>query len=136
MQQRAWHRSYDEGVACDVQFEAQPLSEWLGRSAEGFPDNPAIIWLNARISYAQLAEEVDRFATALADLGVTKGTRVAIQMPNLPQLVIAFFSVMRLGGVVVMTNPLYMPYEIESMYAPKNRGSNLIVLRSICMANS
>ena len=116
MQPRVWHQSYDDGVAADVQFEEQPLSVWLSRSAEKFPDNPAVIWLNAKISYAQLAEEVDRFATALAELGVTKGTRVAIQMPNLPQLVIAFYAVMRLGGVVVMTNPLYMPYEIEHQW--------------------
>lgn len=116
MQQRVWHRSYDEGVAPDVRFDEQPLSTWLRKSVEGFPDQTAILWLNARISYEQLGDEVDRFAAALSELGVGKGTRVAIQMPNLPQLVIAFFAVMRLGGVAVMTNPLYMPYEIEHQW--------------------
>jgi len=113
---RVWFDSYDEGVPREVDFKPIPLSEWIDRSAERFPDSSALIWLNAKLNYRQLKDEVDRLATALTDLGVTKGTRVAIQMPNVPQLVISYFAVMRLGGVVVMTNPIYMPYEIEHQW--------------------
>ena len=57
-----------------------------------------------------------RFATALSAFGVTAGTRVAIQLPNLPQTVIAFYAVLRLGAIVVMTNPLYVEREIEHQW--------------------
>lgn len=116
MHERVWHGSYDERVPPAVDFEDLPLSQWIGRSAERFPDASALIWLNAKLTYRQLQDEVDRFATALTGLGVVKGTRVAIQMPNVPQLVIAYYAVLRLGGVVVMTNPLYMGYEIEHQW--------------------
>ena len=116
MEQRVWHRSYDEGVPHDLAIEPIPLSAWVGRAAAAFPDRAALVCLNARLSYAQLAEEVARMATALAGLGVTKGSRVAIQMPNLPQLVIAYHAAMRLGAVVVMTNPIYTAYEVEQQW--------------------
>jgi len=116
MRQRVWHQSYDDGVPAEIEFEQVPLSAWVRRSADQFSDNPALLWLNARITYGQLEHEVSCFASALAGLGVTRGTRVALQMPNLPQLVIAYHAILRLGGIVVMTNPLYMPYEIEHQW--------------------
>ncbi len=116
MEERVWHRSYDEGVPRSLEFDPVPLSRWVGRTAEAFPDSTAILCLNAKLTYRQLEDEVARMATALAALGVTKGTRVAIQMPNLPQLVIGYHAVLRLGGVVVMTNPIYTAYEIEHQW--------------------
>ena len=114
--QRNWHRFYDEGVPPALDFEALPLSAFLERSARDHGDATAVIFLNCRLTYRQLQDEVDRFATALAGLGVTSGTRVAVQLPNLPQTVIAFYAIMRLGGVVVMTNPLYVEREIEHQW--------------------
>ena len=99
-----------------MDFEALPLSAFLERSARDHGDATAVIFLNCRLTYRQLQDEVDRFATALAGLGVTSGTRVAVQLPNLPQTVIAFYAIMRLGGVVVMTNPLYVEREIEHQW--------------------
>ena len=112
MDERPWHRAYDDGVPPSVDFDATPLSEWVARAAERWPDRPAVLWLNARLTYAQLHDEVERMASALAGMGVEQGTRVAIQMPNLPQLVIGYFAVLRLGGIVVMTNPMYTPHEV------------------------
>ena len=114
--QRNWHRFYDEGVPPALDFEALPLSAFLERSARDHGDATAVIFLNCRLTYRQLQDEVDRFATALVGLGVTSGTRVAVQLPNLPQTVIAFYAIMRLGGVVVMTNPLYVEREIEHQW--------------------
>ncbi len=115
-QSRVWHQFYDEGVAPSLDFEALPLTDFLDRSARDYGDATALIFLNSRLTYRQLQNEVDRFATALAGLGVTSGTRVAIQLPNLPQTVIAFYAVLRLGAVVVMTNPLYVEREIEHQW--------------------
>ena len=108
MQPRVWHRFYDEGVPPGLDFETLPLPAFLKRSAREYGDATALIFQNRRLTYRQLQEEVDRFAAALSGLGVTRGTRVAIQLPNLPQTVIAFYAVLSLGATVVMTNPLYV----------------------------
>ena len=105
MQPRVWHRFYDEGVPPGLDFETLPLTAFLERSAREHGDGTSLIFLNRQLTYRQLQEEVDRFATALSNLGVTRGTRVAIQLPNLPQTVIAFYAVLSLGAIVVMTNP-------------------------------
>ena len=116
MQPRVWHRFYDEGIPPGLDFEALPLPAFLERSAREHGDATALIFLNCRLTYRQLQEEVDRFAAALSGLGVTRGTRVAIQLPNLPQTVIAFYAVLSLGAIVVMTNPLYVEREIEHQW--------------------
>ena len=116
MQPRVWHRFYDEGVPPGLDFETLPLTAFLERSAREHGDGTSLIFLNRQLTYRQLQEEVDRFATALSNLGVTRGTRVAIQLPNLPQTVIAFYAVLSLGAIVVMTNPLYVEREIEHQW--------------------
>jgi len=116
MKQSVWQRSYDPGVAREIAFDPAPLSQWVGRASAQYPDNVALICLNARLTYRELHHDVERLATALTELGIGKGDRVAIQMPNLPQLVIAYHAILRLGAVVVLTNPMYMPYEIEHQW--------------------
>ncbi|MCZ6596679.1 MAG: long-chain fatty acid--CoA ligase [Planctomycetota bacterium] len=116
MEERPWHGSYDRGVPRRIDYEALPVTAFLERSAERHGDATALIFLNARMSYAELAREVARCATALARLGVGPGSKVAIQLPNLPQTVIAYYAILSLGGVVVMTNPLYTPREIEHQW--------------------
>lgn len=116
MQERPWHKHYDASVPTEVDFEDLALPDVLQRQRERFADRPAIHFLKTTLSYAELAEDVDRLATALAGLGVRSGTRVAIQLPNLPQTVIAFYAALRAGAQVVMTNPLYTPPEIEHQW--------------------
>ena len=116
MEPRIWHRSYDGGVPPDIEFEEIPLPRVLERTARAHGDAPAVIFLNCRLTYRQLKEEVDRFATALAGLGVTRDTRVAIQLPNLPQTVIAYYATLSLGAQAVMTNPLYVEREITHQW--------------------
>lgn len=89
------------------------MSEALKQSAKNFPDNPAIIYFGKRISYRELDEMVDRFAAALQDLGVKKGDRVGIQLPNIPQFVIAFYGALRAGAICVACSPLYKARELE-----------------------
>ena len=112
MAEHRWHKSYEDGVPTSIDFEEVPIGHYLDRTAQEFPDSTAFIFMNTRRTYSQLKNQVDRFATALATLGVVKGTRVAIQLPNIPQCVIAYLAVQRLGAQAVMTNPLYMGREI------------------------
>jgi long-chain acyl-CoA synthetase len=113
MEPRVWHRSYDPGVPPSLEYEPLTLPQFLERSAERHGDAPALLFHNCRLTYRELKDAVDRLATALGSLGVRPGSRVAIQLPNLPQTVIAYYATLRLGAQVVLTNPLYVAREIE-----------------------
>ncbi len=116
MEARAWHRHYDAGVAAALAFDARTVPVLVEASTHRFADAPALIFRNRKLTYRELRQEVAACAAGLARLGVTKGTRVAIQLPNLPQTVIAYCAVLALGGVVVMTNPLYVEREVEHQW--------------------
>lgn len=116
MDSRPWHKSYDPGVPAEVDVEPIPLPRFLDQAAARWGDRPAVIFLNCRLTYRQLRDEVDRLATAFAGLGVRKDARVAIHLPNLPQTVIGVMAALRLGAQVVMTNPLYVAREIEHQW--------------------
>ena len=120
MDKRRWHAFYDEGIPLTFPFAERTLCQALDRAAANRPDTTAIWFLNSRITYRQLKDQVDRLATALARLGVVKGTRVAIQLPNIPQAVIGYYAVLAAGGQVVMTNPLYVAREIEDQWFDAN----------------
>ena len=116
MSSKTWHRFYDPGVPPVLEFEDITLPGFLERSAAAYPDATALIFLNRTMTYRELQADVDQFAAALARLGVGPGIRVAVQLPNLPQTVIAFYAALSLGATVVMTNPLYVEREIEHQW--------------------
>ncbi len=116
MATRPWLTSYDAGVPAELAFEDITLPAMLDRAAAEHAERTALVFLNRRMSYAELKDQVDRLATALAGLGVARDGRVAIQLPNLPQTVIAYHAALRLGAQVVLTNPLYTPREIEQQW--------------------
>ena len=116
MKPKPWHASYDPGVPRDLVLENITLPGILARTASTFPEATAIRFVNAKISYAHFAELVSTFAGSLEQLGLTRGDRVAIHLPNLPQTLIAFYGTLAAGGVAVMTNPLYVPREIEHQW--------------------
>src|SRR3954453_8953094 len=114
---RPWTSSYPEGIPADFDFPKVPLTRLLDDAASSYPTNVALAFLGTKLTYKQLKEDVDRFATALAGLGVGKGDRVAIVLPNCPQNVITFFATLRLGAVVVEHNPLYTESELRHQLA-------------------
>jgi len=113
MTDRPWLAHYDKGVPHAIDYPKAPLYHFLEESARKYPDKPCTIFKGAVISYKEMNEITDRLAAALADMGVKKGDRVGIFMPNTPQFVMAYFGILKAGGVVVATNPLYTPAEIE-----------------------
>jgi long-chain acyl-CoA synthetase len=110
---RPWLKNYDKGVPHSIDYPKVPLFYFLEESARKYQDRPCTIFKGAVISYQEMNEITDQIAGALASLGVKKGDRVGIFMPNTPQFVMAFFGILKAGGVVVATNPLYTPSEIE-----------------------
>jgi len=112
MEERIWHKAYAPGVPKNIDYQRVPMPEALERSATRFPDTMALNLMGKRITYGELDDLVNRFAWALADMGIRKGDRVSLILPNLPQAVIASYAVFRLGAVVVMNNPLYTEREL------------------------
>jgi len=113
MEERIWHKSYAPQVPPSIDYEKITLPATLERTARNFPNHVHLIMMGKKITFKELDEYANRFAGALADLGVKKGDKVALIMPNIPQMVIAAYAVWKLGGVVVMTNPLYTERELE-----------------------
>jgi long-chain acyl-CoA synthetase len=121
--EKPWLKHYDVGVPSTISYPHIPLDRFLSNAAARHPDHPAIVFgarvgsrlMDAKLTYRQLNEAVDRFAAGLQKLGLAKGDRVAIMLPNCPQFVIAAYAVWRIGGIVVCCNPLYVPREIEHL---------------------
>lgn len=110
--QRTWHQHYPEGVPREPHYETITLAEALTRSAQRFPENTALNLMGTSISFSQLDSLVNRFARALSDLGVRPGDRVAMLLPNIPQVVIANYATFRIGAVATLNNPLYTEREL------------------------
>ncbi len=113
---RFWTKHYETGVPADLDFEERSVLDFFDHSVATWGDQPAVTLKGKTLTYRQLADQVDRFATALAGLGVKQDTRVALWLPNLPQMVIAYFATLRLGALVVNTNPLYVERELEHQF--------------------
>ena len=107
-----WLAHYDAGVPATITYETMPLFAFLDRAAAQTPRRHALVFRNMRITYAKLQEQAEILAASLRARGVKPGDKVSIMLPNLPQTIIAFWGVLKAGGVVVMTNPLYMEKEL------------------------
>ncbi len=113
MKDRPWVEHYDKGVPATIEYPQAPLFHFLDDSARKYPDRACTIFKGAVVSYKEMNDITDHLAAALVDMGVKKGDRVGIFMPNSPQFVMAYYAILKAGGVVVATNPLYTAPEIE-----------------------
>ena len=112
MDNKPWLSHYDEGVPQTIQYPEVPLFYFLEEGARNYPDHACTVFKGEKITYKEMNRLTDQIAAALAGLGVKKGDRVGIFMPNTPQFVMVYFGILKAGGVVVATNPLYTPDEI------------------------
>ncbi len=127
MDKKVWHKAYPPQVATSIKYEELTMPQALSRTAQRYPEVPALILMGKKISYRELDQLVDRFAASLLKLGIRKGDKVAMILPNIPQMVIGTYAVWRLGAVAVMNNPLYT--EREMAYQLKDSDS----VMAICM---
>jgi len=133
---KPWLQFYDVGVPPSIDYPPIPLDRLLEESATKHPEHPAIIFggsvgskvMDSQLTYRELNEAVNRFAAAMQKLGIKKGDRVAMFMPNCPQLVIAYYGAMRAGGIAVPCNFLYTEKEIEKQLL--DSGAEIIVVLS------
>ncbi len=123
--EKIWLKSYASGVPAELNFEKINPSDALTRTAERFPNNTALIFQGAKITYRQLDEMVSRFASALAGMGIRPGDKVAVLLPNIPQCVIGIYGSFRAGAVCALNNPLYTDRELEHQF--NDSGSKILV---------
>ncbi|MFI7575784.1 long-chain-fatty-acid--CoA ligase [Micromonospora sp. NPDC049497] len=117
LSERPWLRSYAPDVPATIPSSEESLVDLLRNSARRFGAREALDFYGATTKYADLAGQVERAAEALRRLGVGRGDRVALVLPNCPQHVVAFYAVLRLGAVVVEHNPLYTEQELTHQLA-------------------
>ena len=112
MDEKFWHKSYAPGVPKTLNYEKITVSEALSRTAKNFPEHTALNYMGKKITYRALDGLVNQFARALQDMDVKPGDRVAVCLPNIPQVIIANMAVFRIGAVCVQNNPLYTEREL------------------------
>src|SRR5689334_6784875 len=121
-----WVCHYEEDVPAQLTIPERPLTWLLDNAANRYPNQTAILYYGSRLTYAQLSGLANRFAIGLQRLGVQKGDRVAIALPNVPQFPIAFYGALRAGAIVVPTNPLYTEREMQHQLA--DSGAKVLVM--------
>ncbi|HVB22819.1 MAG TPA: long-chain fatty acid--CoA ligase [Ktedonobacteraceae bacterium] len=124
-----WVRYYESGVSAHLTLPDQPLTWLLEKVASRYPNNTAFDYYGSKLTYAQFSVYANRFAFALRRLGVQKGDRVAIALPNIPQYPIAFYGALLAGAVVVPTNPLYTEREMQHQLA--DSGARVVIVLDI-----
>jgi long-chain acyl-CoA synthetase len=115
MELKPWHRHYDYNVPTTVRVPRLPIHELIQIPANAHPDKAALSFYGTEITFWELRLLVIRFANALGGLGVQKGERVGIHLPNCPQYPIAYYAVLSLGAIVVNLNPMYTAEELKLM---------------------
>ena len=135
---KPWFAHYEKGVPQDVEIPNVPVQQLLSDAAAKHPNKTAVrmvlkylplgIAVQAKLRYSELERMSSKFAAALAKLGVVKGTKVAVMLPNMPQHTVAYFAILKAGGVVVNVNPTYPAHELEPLM--RAAGTEVIITLS------
>jgi long-chain acyl-CoA synthetase len=130
---RPWLKFYLKEVPPDVEIPQKSAVETFDEATDKWKDRTAIIFYGKKISYHELRDHVDRFATALHDLGIKKGDRVALLLLNSPQFVIAYFGALKVGATLTAISPVYVSPEIKHQL--EDSGARIIVCQDILYDN-
>ncbi|MBX2966527.1 MAG: AMP-binding protein [Cyclobacteriaceae bacterium] len=123
-----WIKNYPEGVPADINlYDHQSLVDLFEKSCRQFAGRVAFENMGVTLTYAQVDKLSQDFAAYLQSIGLQKGDRIAIQMPNVLQFPVAFFGALRAGLIVVNTNPLYTPREMEHQFKDSQAKAIVIV---------
>jgi long-chain acyl-CoA synthetase len=122
---KPWLTSYEKGVPEKIEYQEICLPKILERSAGRFPDKMALLFQGYKVSFRELNDMVNRFAASLHDFGIYKGDSVAILLPNVIPCVVAYYAILKIGGIAVMNNPLYSDRELKHQF--NDSGSKLLV---------
>jgi long-chain acyl-CoA synthetase len=115
-QDQPWITNYEKEVPKTIDYNQTCMTEFLSQAANRFPDKMALLFQGYSLTFRELDDMVNRFAKALSEQGIQKGDRVAILLPNLIPCVVSYFAILKIGGIVVMNNPLYTDRELEHQF--------------------
>jgi long-chain acyl-CoA synthetase len=127
--EKPWLKSYEDGVPSTVEVPKQPLHNMLEVSSSKYPERPALIFKGREITYRELNKLADTLASALVANGFKKGDRAVIYMVNMPQFVISYYGILKAGGIVIATNPLYSERELEHQLV--DCGAETVIVMSL-----
>jgi len=122
---KCWLSSYEKGVPEKLDYEHICLPKILERTAGKFPNKMALLFEGYKVTYRELNDMVNCFAQALHSFGIQKGDSVAILLPNLIPCVVAYYAILKIGGIAVMNNPLYSDRELEHQF--NDSGSTALI---------
>lgn len=131
MEERIWHAHYPKEIPTSVNYDTKPLHQFLSENAERYKEKKALHFMGKELSFAELYTQAQKLACYFQSLGLEKGDRVAIMLPNCPQAVISYYATLMAGGTVVQTNPLYMERELD--YQLNDSGATFIVCLDILL---
>jgi len=123
--ERPWLNFYENGVPHSIDFPELTLGDMFAKAVEESPEHKAVSFFGKRLKYREVGVQVDHLAQALTQLGVKKGDRIAVLLPNVPQYPIVHFAALKIGAILVPTNPLYVERELE--YQLNDSGAETIV---------
>jgi len=130
---RPWIKWYLPGVAPDIEIEEKSVVDTFNENTEKWKDKTAVVFYGRKVSYRELRDQVDRFATALHDLGIKKGDKIALLLLNSPQFIIAYFGALKAGATLTAISPVYVSSEIK--YQLEDSGARMIVCLDILYDN-
>jgi long-chain acyl-CoA synthetase len=122
---RPWVHQYDPGVPESINYPDVPVFNFFEDAARNYPGQPCTVFRDDPVTYGQMLSLVDRLAAGLAELGVKKGDRVGLVLPNIPQFVLTYYAILKAGGVVVAINPQYKQRELE--YQVSDSGTEVLI---------
>lgn len=129
MENRPWLSQYPPEIPATLDLKEATVQNYLKHTAEKYPEKVAIHFMGKELTYRQVYNYAKKLAAYLQTLGIEKGDRVAIMLPNTPQSIISYYAILMAGGIVVQTNPLYMERELE--YQMKDSGAKAIITLDI-----
>jgi len=130
---RPWIKWYLEGVAPDITVGEGSVVDTFNETTEKWKDKTAVVFYGRKMSYKEIRDQVDRFATALHDLGVKKGDTIALLLLNSPQFIIAYYGALKAGATLTAISPVYVSSEIK--YQLEDSGAKMIVCLDILYDN-
>ena len=125
MSDRPWLKQYDQGVPDHIDYPAVPLFQLFDATARAIPDQACSVFRGQVIGYGQMYDLVNRLAAGLERMGLKKSERVGLLLPNIPQFILAYYAILKAGGVVVAINPQYKSREVE--FQVRDAGVRVII---------
>nr|WP_090870580.1 long-chain-fatty-acid--CoA ligase [Oceanobacillus limi] len=129
VEEKLWHANYPKEIPTTIDYDEKPLHVFLGDAAKRYGEKKALYFMGKELSFTEVHTQAKIMANYFQQLGLNKGDRVAIMLPNCPQAVISYYGALMAGGIVVQTNPLYTERELE--YQLNDSGATFIVCLDI-----